>query len=120
MTFNEKYKDNAILLKTFEFAKKIVVYSELLESKRKFVVANQVLKSGTSIGANVKESQNAESKADFIHKLKIAMKEADETEFWLFLCNELESYPNCDFLLNDLSEILKLLNKIISTTKKNN
>ena len=120
MTFNEKYKENAILLKTFEFAKKIVVYAELLESKGKFVVANQVLKSGTSVGANVKEAQNAESKADFIHKLKIAMKEADETEFWLFLCNELESYPNCDLLLNELSEILKLLNKIISTTKKNN
>jgi len=120
MTFKEKYKDNTILLKTFEFAKKIVTYSELLESKRKFVIANQVLKSRTSIGANTKEAQNAESKADFIHKLKIAMKEAEETEFWLFLCNELESYPNCEFLLNELSEILKILNKIISTTKKSN
>ena len=120
MTFNEKYKNNTILLKTFEFAKNIVVYAELLESKRKFIVANQVLKSGTSIGANVKEAQNAESKADFVHKLKIAMKEADETEFWLFLCNELESYPDCILLLEELSEILKILNKIIATIKRNN
>ena len=119
MTFNEKYKDNAILLKTFDFAKKIVIYAELLESKRKFVVANQVLKSGTSIGANVKESQNAESKADFIHKLKIAMEEADEVEYWLFLCQEHKSYPDCLELLDDLSEILKILNKIIATTKGN-
>lgn len=68
MTFNEKYKDNLILLKSFEFAIKIVEYTETLESSRKFVLANQLLKSGTSIGANVKEAQNAESKKDFIHK----------------------------------------------------
>ena len=119
MTFKEKYKDNAILLKSFDFAKKIVVYAEDLESKRKFVVANQVLKSGTSIGANIKEAQNAESKADFIHKVKIAMKEAEETEFWLFLCNELESYPNCENILEDVFEILKITNKIIATAKNN-
>lgn len=94
-----------------------MIYTEELESKRKFVVANQLLKSGTSIGANIKEAQNAESKADFIHKFKIAMKEADETEFWLFLCNELENYPNPEELLNDLFEILKMTNKIISTSK---
>lgn len=117
-TFEEKYKDNLILIKSFEFAKRIVEYSEKLEEKRKFVVANQILKSGTSIGANIKEAQNAESKADFIHKLKIAMKEAEETEFWLFLCNELESYPNSDKLLMELFDILKIMNKIISTSKK--
>ena len=119
MTFKEKYKDNAILLKSFDFAKKIVAYAEDLESKRKFVVANQVLKSGTSIGANIKEAQNAESKADFIHKVKIAMKEAEETEFWLFLCNELESYPNFENILEDVFEILKITNKIIATAKNN-
>lgn len=117
ISFKEKYKDNLILIKSFEFAKSIVQYSEKLQEKRKFVVANQVLKSGTSIGANIKEAQNAESKADFIHKLKIAMKEAEESEFWLFLCNELESYPNNDELLVDLFEILKITNKIISTSK---
>lgn len=120
VTFQEKYKDNVILLKSFDFAKKIVGYAEELEGKRKFVVANQVLKSGTSIGANIKEAQNAESKADFIHKFKIAMKEAEETEFWLFLCNELESYPDCDYLLEDMFEILKITNKIIASAKNNN
>lgn len=117
IAFKEKYKNNLILVKSFEFAKKIVIYTEELGSKRKFVVANQLLKSGTSIGANIKEAQNAESKADFIHKFKIAMKEADETEFWLFLCNELENYPNPEELLKDLFEILKMTNKIISASK---
>lgn len=117
MTFNEKYKDNALLIKTFNFALKIIDYTNQLQDQKKFVIANQLLKSGTSIGANSKESQNAESKADFIHKLKIAIKEADETEYWLFLCKAHKDYPNCNNLLNDLSEILKILNKIISTSK---
>jgi four helix bundle protein len=118
LTFQEKYKNNLILLKSFEFAKKVVQYTEKLEEDRKYVIANQLLKSGTSIGANIKEAQNAESKADFIHKMKIAMKEADETEFWLFLCNELENYPNSEELLTEVFDILKITNKIISTTKK--
>ena len=117
MTFNEKYKDNALLVKTFSFALKIIDYTEELQEKKKFVIGNQLLKSGTSVGANSKEAQNAESKADFIHKLKIAIKEADETEYWLFLCDAHKSYPDCKELLNDLSEILKILNKIISTSK---
>ncbi len=118
ITFQEKYKNNLILLKSFEFAKKVVQYTEKLEEDRKYVIANQLLKSGTSIGANIKEAQNSESKADFIHKMKIAMKEADETEFWLFLCNELENYPNSEGLLSEVFDILKITNKIISTTKK--
>ena len=118
ITFQEKYKNNLILLKSFEFAKKVVQYTEKLEEDRKYVIANQLLKSGTSIGANIKEAQNSESKADFIHKMKIAMKEADETEFWLFLCNELENYPNTEGLLSEVFDILKITNKIISTTKK--
>ena len=118
ITFQEKYKNNLILLKSFEFAKKVVQYTEKLEEDRKYVIANQLLKSGTSIGANIKKAQNSESKADFIHKMKIAMKEADETEFWLFLCNELENYPNTEELLSEVFDILKITNKIISTTKK--
>ncbi|MGK4566719.1 four helix bundle protein [Flavobacterium sp. 3HN19-14] len=120
MTFNEKYKGNVLLLKSFEFSLKIINFAEELQEKRKFVLANQILKSGTSIGANSKEAQNAESKADFIHKLKIAIKEADETEYWLFLCDAHHSYPNCGFLLSELSEITKILNKIIATTKLKN
>ena len=118
ITFQEKYKDNLILLKSLGFAKKIVQYCTILEENKKYVIANQLLKSGTSIGANIKEAQNSESKADFIHKMKIAMKEADETEFWLFLCNELENYPNTEELLSEVFDILKITNKIISTSKK--
>jgi four helix bundle protein len=118
ITFKEKYKDNLILLKTFDFAKKTVLFTEKLQQEKRYIIANQLLKSGTSIGANIKEAQNAESKADFIHKIKIAMKEAEETEFWLFLCNELENYPNSEELLNEIFEILKITNKIIATSKK--
>jgi len=118
-TNSEKYKDNVVLRLSFEFAISIVKFSEILEEKRKYVIAKQIIRSGTSIGANIKEAQNAESKADFIHKLKIALKEADETEFWLFLCNSIDSYPNCQELINQLQPILKLLNKIIGSSKKN-
>ncbi len=119
-TDNPKYKENIILKLTFEFAVSVVRYSEELDLKRKYSIANQILRSGTSIGANVKESQNAESKKDFIHKLKIALKEADELEYWLFLCNEVESYPSSDNLLEKLIEIKKILNKIVSSSKTNN
>jgi four helix bundle protein len=74
-------KENIIVEKSFQFALKIVLYCELLEDKKKFVLSHQLLRSGTSIGANVREAQNAESKADFIHKIKLAAKEADETEY---------------------------------------
>lgn len=110
-------KPNIIVEKTIEFALLIVEYTELLESKRKFIVANQLLKSGTSIGANVREAQNAESKADFIHKMKIAAKEADETEYWLLLCQLSKSYPNCEDLQKKIGDILKILSKIISSSK---
>ena len=80
---------NLIVDLTFEFALKIIKYEELLERNRKYVIARQLLRSGTSIGANVREAQNAESKADFIHKFKIAAKESDETEYWLLLVKDL-------------------------------
>lgn len=106
-----------IVEKTFEFDLSVVEFAELLESKRKFVVANQILKSGTSIGANVREAQNAESKADFIHKMKVAAKEADETEYWLLLCQRAENYPNCEGLQKEVKEIVRILSKIISSSK---
>jgi four helix bundle protein len=110
-------KENAILNISFEFALEVIVYCERLEEERKFVISRQLLKSGTSIGANVREAQSAESKTDFIHKLKIADKEADETEYWLLLCKQSKTYPNPNALLEKIISIKKLLSKIISTTK---
>lgn len=110
-------KDNLIVKLTLEFALEIVEYSELLEEHRKYVIARQLLKSGTSIGANVREAQNAESKADFIHKLKIAAKEADETEYWLMLCEMSKNYPKNELLSEKLKSIINILSKIISTSK---
>jgi four helix bundle protein len=121
MEINKKYnpdlKENLIVKLTFQFALDIVKFAELLEDKRKYTIANQIIKSGTSIGANVREAQNAESKADFIHKLKIAAKETDETEYWLEICNQSENYPVCEELLQQVLSIKKVLSKIIATSK---
>jgi len=110
-------KDNLIVNLTFEFALNIIEFTERLEADRKYVIANQLLKSGTSIGANVREAQNAESKDDFIHKLKIAAKEADETEYFLLFCQFSKSYPFEQTVLDKLHVIIKVLSKIISSSK---
>jgi four helix bundle protein len=110
---------NRIVDLTFEFALQIIEYAELLEEHRKFVVANQLLKAGTSIGANTREAQNCESRADFIHKFKIAGKEADETEYWLLLCKYAKNYPFNDDLLLKIKEIQKIINSIIHSAKQN-
>ncbi len=110
-------KDNLIVDLTFKFSLAILDFCEKLESNKKYVLARQLLKSGTSIGANVREAQNAESKADFIHKFKIAAKEADETEYWLMLCKESEHYANPELILEDLQIIVRIISKIISSSK---
>jgi four helix bundle protein len=115
--YNPDLKENVIVKISFQFALDIVKFAEPLESNRKYAVANQLIKSGTSVGANVREAQNAESKADLIHKLKIAAKEADETEYWLEICNQSESYPNCEELLSKILSIKKVLSKIIVSSK---
>lgn len=110
-------KPNLIVDLTFDFSIKIIEYTELLESKRKYNLANQLFRSGTSIGANAWEAQDAESKADFIHKFKIAAKEANETSYWLLLCQKVKSYPGSSFLLSELEAIQKVISKIIGTSK---
>ena len=110
-------KRNEILELSFEFAIDIIQFTELLEELKKYVIARQLLKSGTSIGANVREAQNSESKADFIHKLKIAAKEADETEYWLLLCQQSPNYPFNPDMVTKLISIKKLLSTIISKMK---
>ena len=102
---------------SFNFGLAIVEFTDELQGKKKFAVANRLLRSGTSVGANIWESQNAESKRDFIHKLKIAAKEGEETEYWLLLCKHSINYPDPDELLDTLKSINKILNKIITTSK---
>ena len=112
-------KDGPIIVKSVDFAVKIVNYCDSLNSKRQFVFSNQLLKSGTSIGANVFEAQYAESRLDFIHKMKIALKEANETFYWLTLCEKMEDLKVEENAFNELNEIMAILSKIIITSKKN-
>ena len=106
---------NEILELSFEFALGIIEFCEILEEKRKYIISRQLLRSGTSIGANIREAQNAESRADFIHNLKISAKEAEETEYWLLLCKHSKNYPFNENLYNQLISIKKLMSKILST-----
>ena len=110
-------RKNIIVEKSFRFALKIVLACEILEERRKFVIGRQLLKSGTSIGANIREAQGAETKADFIHKMKIAFKEAEETEYWILLCLKSPNIEIDEDLLTELNELKKILSKIISTAK---
>ncbi|MGN6436678.1 MAG: four helix bundle protein [Agriterribacter sp.] len=110
-------KPNVIVDKTLYFSLAAIEYCEKLEADRKFVIAKQLLRSSTSIGANVFEAQNAESKADFIHKMKIAAKEASETLYWLTLCEKSKNYRFDKILIENLNEIIKILSKIISSAK---
>lgn len=117
-THQERMKENVILRKSFEFSIKIVAYTDELEQLRKYVFARQILRAGTSIGANIKEAQNAESKADFIHKFKIALKEADELEYWLLLCNYCKGFPSTNDLLRDLGDLIRIGNKVVASSKR--
>ncbi|CAN5636636.1 four helix bundle protein [soil metagenome] len=111
---------NPILKLSFDFSLMIIDYTEHLELLKRFNLANQLFRSGTSIGANAMEAQNAESKADFIHKMKISAKECEETQYLLFLCKYAKNYPDCDLLILKLEEISKILSKILQSSKKNN
>lgn len=113
-------KDNAIARHSFEFAIMIEGYCTKLYELRRYDLARQSFRAGTSIGANVWEGQSPESKADFIHKLKIANKEAHETQYWLLLCDNFPGYPDCKDHLKKLDEIQRLLSAIISSAKRNN
>lgn len=113
----ETGKENLIVKLSLEFALEIIKYSELLEEHKKFVIARQILKSGTSIGANIKEAQNAESKPDFIHKMKIAAKEAGETDYWLTICELSGTYPVNKELKTKLNSLINIISKIIITSK---
>jgi four helix bundle protein len=108
---------NVVVEKSLDFGVEIVKFCELLDEKKKYVVSKQLLRSGTSIGANVFESQHAESKADFVHKMKIAIKEANETLYWLFICERSENYPTNSSLKSMAEELIRIISKIIISSK---
>lgn len=109
---------NIIVEKSTEFALKIIEFTSLLKKEKHYEISSQLFRSGTSIGANINESQHAESRKDFIHKLKIAAKEVAETKYWLYLCTKSDILlsPKQE-LFKEIESLEKLLSKIISTTK---
>ena len=112
--------DNQVLNDSKAFALRIIrLYNYLKEEKQVYVLSKQVLRSGTSIGANIRESVNAQSRMDFINKLNIALKEANETEYWLELLYESDYLDEMQFesIYNDCGKIAATLTKIIKTTK---
>ena len=115
-----EYEKDIIKDKSFEFALKIIqLYKFLVDEEKEYIMSKQLLRSGTAIGAMVRESEHAESKAGFIHKLSIGLKEANETEYWLELLYESAYIDEAEFIStsSDLKEILKLLISIIKTSK---
>lgn len=116
----DNVKENIILDKTMDFAVRIVkLYKFMMDEKKEFVLSKQLLRSGTSIGANAHEAHNAQSKKDFLAKMYIAFKEASETEYWLTLLVHTEylTKEQGESILNDCIEIKKILTSIIKTTK---
>ena len=86
------HKDNVIVNMTFKFSLDLIEFIELLREQKRYVFADQLLRSGCSIGANVREAQGAESRADFNHKMKVALKKAEETEYWAEFCEFAKNY----------------------------
>lgn len=114
----ELIENNPLLKLSIAFSLQIIDYCERLNTEKKFILANQLFRSATSIGANAMEAENSESKADFIHKIKIAAKEADETQYWLTLCENSANYPAPGVLSEKLEELNKILGSIIATAKR--
>ena len=112
-------KRNVIKEKSFLFAIEIIGLYKVLAERKEFVLSKQVLRSGTSIGANIREAEHAQSKADFIHKLSISLKEANETEYCLDLLYETKYINQIEFenIKPKIIELLKLLTSIINTSK---
>ncbi|MBL0735878.1 four helix bundle protein [Flavobacterium sp. GN10] len=112
-------RKNIIKEKSFAFAIEVVNLYKVLAEKKEFVLSRQMLRSGTSIGANIREAEHAQSRADFIHKLSISLKEANETEYWLDLLHETKYLSEIEFLSikPKITELLRLLTSIVKTTK---
>ncbi|MEI6697125.1 MAG: four helix bundle protein [Bacteroidota bacterium] len=116
-------KKNPLKDKSFLFALRIIkLYKYLTEVKKEYVISKQLFRSGTSVGANIREAQNAQSKPDFIHKLSISQKECDETLYWMELLHQSEYLNETEFnaIYTEADELLKMLRSAIITSKKNN
>ncbi|MEA3465770.1 MAG: four helix bundle protein [Thermodesulfobacteriota bacterium] len=111
---------NVIKEKSFQFALRVVKLSKILETRREYVLGKQLLRFGTAIGALVREGEHAESKTDFIHKMSIALKEANETDYWIELLfgSEIIVSKEYNSINADIVEIIKLLTSIIKTSKR--
>ena len=112
--------ENVIAVKSYAFAIRIIkLYSFLSAGKKEFVLSKQLLKSGSAIGALVREAEHAQSKADFLNKMNIALKEANETEYWLMLLKDTGYIQQAEFdsIIKDCQEVLKLLVSIVKSTK---
>lgn len=115
-------KENLIQQKSYSFALRIIkLYSYLTENKKEYVLSKQILRSGTSIGANVEEALGAQSKSDFIAKLSIAYKEARETSYWIRLLKDSNYLIDKEFdsIMADIEELLRIITKIQKTSKLN-
>lgn len=115
-------KENVVKNKSFAFALRIVKLFQFLQcEKKEFVLSKQILRSGTAVGALVREAEQAESKADFIHKMAIAQKEANETDYWIELLFQSGYLDEAHYksIISDVIELKKLLASIIITTKEN-
>lgn len=116
-------KDNLIQRKTYDFALKIIkVYKNLNDEKKEFILSKQLIRSGTSIGANIEEAIGGQSEKDFISKLSIAYKEARETKYWIKLLYDSKYIESVVFedLINDIDVILRVIGSIQKTMKNHN
>ena len=116
-------KKNVVKDKSFLFALRIVKLTRFLQQEKcEYILTKQLLRSGTSIGALVREAEHAESKADFIHKMSISLKEANETDYWIDLLFQSDIINETEFnsINADIIELIKLLTSILNTSKQNN
>jgi four helix bundle protein len=114
------YKSKSVVLKkAFNFAVSIVKLNETLNEAKQFVLAKQLIRSGTSIGANINEALAGYSKRDFMFKMSLALKESNETEYWLLLLNESKTIDmNFDSFIDEITELQRMLTAILNTTKR--
>ena len=108
---------NLVQEKSFEFAVSILKYYKQLKTQSEFAIANQLLRSGTSVGANIEEALGGSSKKDFINKMTIALKEARESKYWLRLIYESGIDKNVATLLTEANSLVNILSKIVKTSK---